>query len=101
MKELMQGTNPTISFNTDFNPADVAVLHMVFIQKGKVLFRKEAEDITWGENYLATVLTQEETYLFEKGLGYMRVRIKPQNGMAEYTDPYYFTVVIDEEGEVI
>ena len=101
MKDLKQGTNPTISFKTDFSAADVDVLHMVFLQEGEVLFRKEAEDVTWGDNYLAVVLSQEETYLFKEGLAYMRVRIKTPNGTAEYTDPYYFTVVKDEEGVVI
>lgn len=97
----MQGSNPTVSFTTDLRPADVDVLHMVFLQKGKVLFRKEAEDITFGENFLSVTLTQEETYLFEEGLAYLRVRIKTYNGLSKYTDPYYFTVFIDEEGVVI
>lgn len=101
MKELFQGTAPTISFQTDLRPADVDVLHMIFCQKGKVLFRKEAEDITFGENFLSVTLTQEETYLFDEGLGYLRVRIKPHNGLPKYTYPYYFTVFTDEEGVVI
>lgn len=101
MKELFQGTNPTVNFTTDLKPQDVEIIYLVFLQKCKVLFRKEADAVVWGEDYLAVTLTQEESYKFNAGLASVRVRFKNQNGLVSFTDPYYFTVVKDEEGVVI
>jgi hypothetical protein len=101
MKELFQGTNPTVSFTTGLKPQEVEIIYLVFIQKGKVLFRKEADSVTWGENFLAVTLTQEESYKLNEGLTSVRVRFKAQNGLVSFTDPYYFTVIKDEGGEVI
>lgn len=101
MKILYQGTNPMVSFTTDLKSGDVEIIYLVFIQKGKVVFRKGADAVTWGEDFLAVTLSQEESYMFDEGLASMRIRLKDRTGLVSFTEPYYFTVVKDEEGEVI
>lgn len=101
MKILYQGTNPLVSFTTNLKSGDVEIIYLVFIQKGKVVFRKGADAVTWDEKHLFVTLTQEESYKLNEGLTSVRVRFKAQNGLVSFTDPYYFTVIKDEEGEVI
>lgn len=99
--ELKQGTSPPVTLTTQIKEADTASIFFTFFQKGKKILEKDISDAYWGDNYVGVTLSQEETFLFEPGLGLVQVRTKLLNGASPRTDDLYFVVTEARKKDVI
>jgi len=65
---IYRGTTPIHIFSFPFTEDKVEVLYITYFQKGKVIFEKTLDDVTFDEinSTIEVQITQEETLAFEK-----------------------------------
>ena len=63
------------TFTIPFTKEEIEVLYITYQQRGKTIIEKTIDDCTFGEGFLSTGLTQEETLMFES-LVKVRIQIR-------------------------
>jgi len=83
------GTTPTYYFTMPFDVSLISVCKITFSQYGVVRLEKGLQDCTIQENTLVLTLTQQETFLMQKGYDVeIQVRVLTTTGNALSSDIY-------------
>lgn len=62
---ISKGCTVGNTFTVPFTKEEVEVLYITYQQRGKNIVEKTLNDCSFGDNFVSTGLTQEETLMFE------------------------------------
>ena len=62
---ISKGCTVGNTFTVPFTKDEVEVLYITYQQRGKTIVEKNLDDCIFGDNFVSTGLTQEETLMFE------------------------------------
>lgn len=65
---MIPGSTPTHVFTIPFDTVHLKGIRIIYSQNDKILLIKTMEDCTLEDQKILLQLTQEETYLFERGV---------------------------------
>ena len=102
MSSIIRGTTPTIKYTFEtVRPSDIAVAYLTAKQNGATKFEKSLSDATVGTNYIAWILTQEETLALSPVMASFMCNWKKSDGTRGASKEFCANVLNNHKAEVI
>lgn len=98
---VVRGATPTHVFDVDTDLTGADVISLVYVQRGRIVLKKEKNDMTVTAEQVSVSLTQEETLKFCEGDVEMQMRARFPGSSAIKSSVCYTTAdVLLEDGEI-
>lgn len=73
---MFRATTPTHTFNLPFEASTIDKMTITYSQFGKIILKKNLEDVQLIDSKIILTLTQEETKLFKADTARVQLRVK-------------------------
>lgn len=80
---ISKGCTVGNTFTVPFTKEEVEVLYITYQQRGKTVIEKTLDDCSFGDGFISTGFTQEQTLLFESSIRVcIQIRARLKDGTA-------------------
>lgn len=97
---MRRGSTPKHIFTLSLDASVIAKVRVLYAQNGKLLFRKEGDQVTINGQQVIVELTQEDTLKFRNGTAEVQLRVNTPDGKSIPSPIYSIPVEQLLENEV-
>ena len=99
---MREGTTQSYTFEIDLPTSEIEKAKVSFEQDGNIIIEKREDDLGFYENCIGVVLSQEETFLFDKEkVFHIQLRVKTKDGAVLSTDEFVRSIYPCLDREVL